>query len=150
MEERGIKGMADLQKYINDKLQKFIQVYDVEGSLNLYNDKDLKRMWKKDSLKIKNQWQDIKCYMDVKEAVDSYVATVSRFQNIPGVLEDAYMMDIALYKAINAIKKMRQCYDSATFDFEEQSKENIDYLFDQLNFGEKLMQDINMRRLMQD
>lgn len=142
--------MEDVQSYLKNKLEAFKQKYNAEDKLNFYCDKELKRKWKVDQGKAKNQWQYINNVEDVKNYINGFIGQVEQYQNIRGIPEDSYYMDLALYKAILAISKMAQCYESNKCDFDSCGKEEIDEIFDTLYHWLEEMNNVNMRRMMQD
>lgn len=145
--------MENLQDYLKEKISEFNRKYDVEHSLEYFAtvNKDIKRRWKEDSVRIKSQWQYIKSISDVMLCVDGFIGRVDYFKDKKGIREDAYNMDLELYKAISAIRKMAQCYDlDDKFDFHTFNRTDIDNLFSILYNGLKDMKDVNMRRAMQD
>lgn len=142
--------MEDVQAYLKNKLEEFKKKYNVEYRLNFYADKELKRQWKIDKEKTKNQWQYINNVEDVISYIDGFIAKVEQYQNIKGIPSDSYDMDLALYKAILAISKMTQCYESNKCDFDSCGKKEIDEIFDTLYHWLEEMDNVNMRRMMQD
>lgn len=144
--------MSELQNYLKTKLNDFSQTENVLYRLNAYceYDRELKRQWKRDREEIRNQWQDISSVAVVQECMRGYAATIERYKNIKGIYSDAYDMDLALYRVVSAISKMAQCYDMERFDFHTYGKEEIDNLFVELNRLLKEMNDVNLRRAMQD
>lgn len=142
--------MEELQEYLKEKLIEFKKTYNVEYHLNAFSDRELKRQWKWDYERTRGQWQSVKSISDVKRYVNGFVGTVKQYQNIKGVISDAYDMDLALYRAVSAIQKMAQCYDMDDFDFHMFEKEDIDEIFDTLYQWLEEMKNVNMRRAMQD
>ena len=142
--------MENIQEYLKEKIDHFNEKYNVENQLNRYFNKEIKHKWKIDQEKVKNQWQYIKSISDVRKYIDGFIGTVKYYQNIRGIYSDSYDMDLALYEAILAIKKMEQCYDFNGFDFNTYTKEDIDEMFDTLYKWLKEMDDVNIRRAMQD
>lgn len=142
--------MEDVQSYLKNKLEAFKQKYNAEDKLNFYCDKELKRKWKVDQGKAKNQWQYINNVEDVKNYINGFIGQVEQYQNIKGIPADSYYMDLALYKAILAISKMAQCYESNKCNFDSCGKEEIDEIFDTLYHWLEEMNNVNMRRMMQD
>ncbi|MDD4370700.1 MAG: hypothetical protein PHD56_06485 [Anaerostipes sp.] len=142
--------MEDRQKYLQDKLKEFNRSYNALGHLNSYSDKQIKRQWKEESSRTQRQWQSIQSISDVTRYVNGFTGTVAQYKNIRGLFSDAYEMDLALYRAVNAIQKMAQCYDIDDFDFCNFSIDNIDKMFNTLYKGVEEMQKVNMHRAMQD
>ena len=142
--------MSEMQSYLKEKLHEFNSKYNVKYKLSTCWDKELKRQWKRDCEEISAQWQEVNSVADIQKYVDWYAATVERYENIRGFYTDAYDMDLALYRAISAIQKMAQCYDMDRFDFHTFGKAEIDTLFEKLYETLKAMQDVNLRRAMQD
>lgn len=142
--------MGSMQEYLKDKLAEFNKVYNAEFRLYSYSNRDIKQQWKEDSKRIYNQWLSVKSISDVKRYVNGFIATVEQYENIKGYFSDAYDMDLVLYKGVNAIQKMAQCYDMEDFEFHKYRKEDIDKLFDILYDGLEKMKNVNMRRAMQD
>lgn len=145
--------MENLQNYLKEKILEFNKKYNVEQSLQYRStvDKEIKRRWENDYKYIRNQWQYIGSISDVMSRVDNFTGRVNYFKDKRGFYEDAYDMDLELYKAILAIRKMAQCYDiEDKFDFYMFGKDDIDNLFSTLYNGLKDMENINMRRSMQD
>lgn len=142
--------MEELQEYLKEKLIEFKKTYNVEYHLNASSGRELKRQWKWDYERTRGQWQFVKSISDVKRYVNGFVGTVKQYQNIKGVISDAYDMDLALYRAVSAIQKMAQCYDMDDFDFHMFEKEDIDEIFDTLYQWLEEMKNVNMRRAMQD
>lgn len=142
--------MENLQQYLKDRLAEFNKTYNVQSHLNSYSDREIKKQWKEDYNRTQSQWQSVKCNSDVIRFVNGFIATVKQYQNIKGFFIDSYDMNLALYRAINAIQKMTQCYDIDYLDFHTFGKEDIDELFDALYNGLEKMKNVNMRRAMQD
>lgn len=144
--------MNELEQYLTDELDKFNKTYDARYHVSRYMDKDLQRRWKKDQKSIDQYWQSIKSIDDVQRSVNIFIGTVESFENVSrGFIEDAYNMDLALYKAVTAIHKMKQCYDMANdFDFYQFGKDDIDQMFETLYSGLKRMEKVNMNRAYQD
>ena len=144
--------MNELQQYLTDELDKFNKTYKAEYYLSRYVNKDLQRRWKKDKKDINQYWQSIKSINDVRRSVNIFIGTVESFENVSrGYIEDAYNMDLALYKAVMAIQKMTQCYDMPNdFDFYQFGKDDIDKMFETLYLGLKKMEKVNMNRAFQD
>lgn len=142
--------MENMQEYLKDKLEEFNKNYNVEQQLNMYNDKDLKRRWKSDHERAQWEWQFINDVTDVNRYINGFIGSVKHLQNIKGIFADSYDMNLALYKAILAIRKMAQCYEFSICDFGSCSKEDIDAMFDTLYQWLKKMNNVNMRRAMQD
>lgn len=69
-----------------------------------------------------------------------------------GHIEDGYNMALALYNALQGLKKMAQCINiSGEYaDFAEISIEDIDQMFNYLEKITVRMNDQNTRRAMQD
>lgn len=142
--------MEDMQEYLKSKLEEFNKKYNVEQQLNAYSDKELKRRWKSDRERARREWQFINNATDVNRYITGFVGTVKQYQGIKGIFADSYDMDLALYRAILAIRKMAQCYDISSCDFATCGKEEIDEIFDTLYQWLEKMNDVNMRRAMQD
>lgn len=144
--------MNDIKNYIIDKLTEFNDKYNVKHKLDSCwgNDKDMKRQWKRDCENVRLQWQDVNSVSDVKMYIERYASIVERYQNIRGVYLDSYYMDLALYRVISALQKMAQCYDYEALGFNGCNKEEIDALFDRLYQVFSDMEDVNIRRAMQD
>ena len=142
--------MEDLQNYMKEKLTEFNKTYNVEYHLNSYFDKDIKRQWKSNYKRIKEQWQSVKSVSDVVRYVNGFAGTVKQYQSIKGLFSDAYDMNLDLYRAISAIQKMAQCYDIYDMDFYTYGKDDIDNLFDALYKWLEAMHTVNTRRAMQD
>lgn len=142
--------MEDVQAYLKNKLEEFKKKYNIEQQMNTYFDKDLKRQWKIDREKAKNQWQYINSVVDVRTYIEGFIGTVKQYQNIKGRLSDSYDMDLALYKAVLAISKMAQCYEFSNCNFDICGKEEIDEMFNTLYQWLEEMNIVNMRRIMQD
>ena len=142
--------MEDLQEYLKEKLKEFNKAYNAEYHLNTYFDRELKRQWKSDYERTRGQWQSVKSISDVKRYVNGFVGAVKQYQNVKGLFSDAYDMDLALYRAVSAIQKMAQCYDIDDFDFQMFGKAEIDDMFNVLYEWLKEMQNVNIRRAMQD
>lgn len=142
--------MEDVQEYLKNRLNEFKQGYNAEYKLNSYCDKELKRRWKVDREKAKNQWQYINSVEDVRNYISGFIGQVEQYQNIKGIPTDTYDMDLALYKVNLAISKMAQCYESNKCDFDSCGKEEIDEIFDTLYHWLEEMNNVNMRRMMQD
>ena len=142
--------MEDIQEYLQVKLREFNKRYNVENQLNMYFDREIKRRWKRDHQRASNQWQYIKSVSDVQRYINGFIGTVKQYQNIRGVFTDSYDMDLALYKAILSIRKMTQCYDFDGFDFSTYGKKEVDEMFDVLYEWLDKMNNVNIRRAMQD
>lgn len=142
--------MEDLQNYLKEKLEEFKHTYNVEYHLNSYSDRHIKQQWKADNERMYNQWLSVKDVSGVMRFVNGFIGTVEQYENIKGVSSDAYDMNLALYKSVNAIQKMTQCYDMKEFDFCTFKKDDIDGLFSILYNGLDKMENVNMRRAMQD
>lgn len=59
-------------------------------------------------------------------------------------------MVLSLYRVVYAVQKMAQCYDNSNLNFHTFGKEEIDRMFSELYKTLKEMQEINLRRAMQD
>lgn len=140
----------NVQEYLEGKLTEFNNKHNAQSKLNSYSNRDIKRQWKEDSKRIYNQWLSVKSISDVKRFVNGFTGTVKQYENVKGLFSDAYDMDLALFKAVNAIQKMTQCYDIEDFDFHKFTKEDIDELFNTLYDGLEKMNNVNMHRAMQD
>lgn len=90
--------MEDVQEYLKNRLNEFKQGYNAEYKLNSYCDKELKRRWKVDREKAKNQWQYINSVEDVRNYISGFIGQVEQYQNIKGIPTDTYDMDLAFIK----------------------------------------------------
>lgn len=142
--------MEDLQQYMQNKLNEFNKNYNAQYQLNSYMDGYIKKQWKLDEKRMHGQWLSVRSISDVQGYITGFLGTIKQYENIRGVHTDAYDMDLALYKAVNAIQKMVQCYDMEDFDFYTFDKRDIDGLFKELYDGVEKMKKVNMHRAMQD
>lgn len=136
------------EQYIKNKLAEINSTYNVLGHLGRYSDKDIKKRWKEDEKRTYNLWLSVKSVSDVERFVNQFIATVKQFENINGLFQDAYVMDLSLYRAENAIQKMAQCYNDDEFDFETFKENDIDNMFNTLYEGIKSMEKVNQHRAM--
>lgn len=142
--------MENLQEYLKEKLSDFSRIYNAQYHLNSYMDRHIKQQWKEDYKRTQGQWQSVRSVSDIQRFVNGFLGTVEQYENVKGLFTDAYDMDLALYKAVNAIQKMAQCYDVDDFDFHTFDKDDIDELFTILYSGLDRMKIVNMRRAMRD
>jgi len=143
--------MADIQKYMLDKISEFkSDVCNPEAYLhNMVNfDKELKRMWERDKGNF-----DYAGIVDNEKVFDY----VERFEGIVsfkekcyvGCSEDTYEMYFSLYKVFVALNKMAKNFENSHCQFEEISIQRIDEIFDKLEELVRRMENVNMRRAMQ-
>lgn len=85
---------------------------------------------------------------DVFDYVDRYVASVEREEKLNVTYLDIYDTDLALYRAMYAIRKMAQCYDNPNCDFNTFGKDEIDSLFNKLEKTYNRMKQELLRRTM--
>lgn len=137
-------------EYIKNKLRELNSIYNVEQHLNSYTNRHIKQQWNEDSKNVYKQWLSVKSISDVEIFINGFIGTVKQYENVNGVFTDAYDMDLALYKVVNAIQKMAQCYDSHDFNFHTLNTNDIDEIFSTLHDGLNRMNNVNMHRAMQD
>ncbi len=88
---------------MKEKLAEFNQLYNARYQLNSYTARHIKQQLKEDDRRTQSMWQSAKSVGDVQRYINAFLATVKQYENIRGVFTDAYDMDLALYRVVNAI-----------------------------------------------
>lgn len=129
-----------MKDYINKKIEEFIQECDnIESKLDRYDD-DYKKQWKRDKKYIRETlYQQITSISDVREYINCYVYSVEREKSLKVLNLDIYDTDLALYKAIYALKIMANQYDNCKCNFKPIDKNEIDDFFESLKKAYKEM-----------
>lgn len=145
----------EIGKYITLKLQEFEKSHNYMGYLTQINDRDLQRQWKQELQEKDVNWRQINCTQDVLDLIDRFDGTVSFVENHVkiGLVEDGFNMSLALYRALQGIRKMAQFADPKPWQQTKMfavSTEEVDAIFNRLEEISKRMSSQNMRRAMQD
>lgn len=144
--------MMEVQQYMLDKIRDFkVKVCNPEAHLNnmASYDRDFKRMWKRD--KDNFDYAGIIDNERVFDYVQGVEGSVHFAENLKlGHIEDAYNMYLSLYKALTALFKMAHNMENSYCDFEEITVQAVDEIFDELEQVVQRMENVNMRRAMQD
>lgn len=141
--------MSELKDYLESKLDEFNRKHNVQAKLNRY-DGEIKKQWKRDYEKTSYLWQEIKSISDVQEYINRYVFMVEREEKLKTTDLCTYDTDLALYRAVYAIRKMVRCFDMAGFDFYLLDKDAVDSLFALIYGSVEKMENVIRRRAMWD
>ena len=142
-----------ISQYIFDKIEDFkMNVCNPDQYLNnmVSFDNEFKRMWKRDKAAFDYAGiEDNAKVMDYVQKFENSVYFVETFVK-RGIQEDDYNMYVSLYKALKALFKMAQNIDNDHCQFKEMSIQEIDDVFSKLEDVAQRMNNVNMRRAMQD
>lgn len=128
-----------MKDYINKKLEDFFQKCgNIESKLDRYDD-IYQKQWKRDKDDIsKKLYQQITTVSDVIQYIDHYVGSVEREKSLKVLNLDIYDVDLALYKAVYALKKMANQYDNIKCNFNIDVKQ-VDEIFAKMEQAHKDM-----------
>ena len=145
----------EIGKYITLKLEEFEKSHNYMGYLTQITDRDLQRQWKQELQEKDVNWRQINCTQDVLDLINRFDGTVSFVENHVkvGLIEDGFNMSLALYRALQGIRKMAQFADPKPWHQTTKfavSTEEVDDIFNRLEEITKRMGSQNMRRAMQD
>ena len=143
--------MSQTEDYLKQKIKDFKQNYNAEVKLNSYSNKELRLRWKDDKQSALKEWHYINNIADVERYVTCFVEKVKHYNNMDNLLwEDSYDMDLFLYKAMLAMNRMEQCFENNKYGFSTCDEEKIDSMFEKLNNGLEMMNDVILRIMMQE
>lgn len=121
-----------MKDYIKKKLEDFYEKCgNIESKLDRYDD-IYQKQWKRDKDDIsKNLYQQITSTSDVIQYIDYFLGSVEREKSLSVLNLDIYDVELALYKAVYALKKMANQYDNNKCSFSIDEKQ-VDELFDKM------------------
>lgn len=145
-----------MKEFLEGKIAEFEKNHFYKGYLSS-TDPEIKRRWKEEEKIRDRKWCEIKSNKDVYDLIDQFDGAVSIVEKFVwpghGHIEDGFNMSLALYNAIRGLKKLAQFVDrhSGSADgFSEITEQEVDKIFSRLEEIYVRMEEMNMRRAMQD
>ncbi len=142
------------QKYMEGKIREFEQQHQYRGYLTNNYDKEIIRRWKDEQARKDQKWRAINNYDDVVTLINRYDNIVASFEKADrGFYEDGFDMALALYDALQGLRKMAQFIEPKpwnTTKFTQVSEKEADALFARLDGIALRMSNVNLRRAMSD